>query len=177
MSTWWSPGRGDEDLYEMGVLKDGFDILAEHGVDSMCKSIAGWAKALTVAEWLAAPTAIEKFGNQDWIRLRSEDAEEAYRPGRDSEQGHRLYEAATDVLLEDLREKLLRGELMARAFREPFAPRAPYVTIARHEWRVLELKTPDRAEGAGVGYAGVTIGKVGTKRFFQWMWGRTPAWR
>jgi hypothetical protein len=73
----------------------------------------------------------------------------------------------TDILLEDLQEKLLCGELIARGFREPFLHGAPYLTISRLEWHVLEVKLPDRASGGGVSYVGLTIGKAGTKRLFR----------
>ena len=41
------------------------------------------------------------------------------------------------------------------------------MTIARREWHVLELKPPNRAEGGGIGYVGLEIGKPGIKSFLR----------
>jgi hypothetical protein len=72
------------------------------------------------------------------------------------------------MINEDLTEQLARGELMARGFRAPFSHGAPYLTISRHEWRIIKLDAPtDRAEGGGVSYVGLTIGKAGTKSFLR----------
>jgi hypothetical protein len=53
-------------------------------------------------------------------------------------------------------------------FDEPFSHGAPYLTIPRQEWLIIKLEAPDRAEGAGVGYIGLRIGKAGTKSVFRW---------
>jgi hypothetical protein len=66
-----------------------------------------------------------------------------------------------------LNAQLANGELIARGFQEPCSHGSPYLTISRYEWLIIELKAPDRAEGAGVSYAGVTIGEVGTRSFFR----------
>jgi hypothetical protein len=76
-------------------------------------------------------------------------------------------DALTDVIMADLHNQLVRGELIARGFRKPFALGAPYVTISRHEWHVLNLNELSDASAEGVGYVGLRIGKAGTKRFFR----------
>jgi hypothetical protein len=76
--------------------------------------------------------------------------------------------AAVDQWInEDLNRRLATGELVARGFREPFSHGAPYLTISRHEWKIIRLEPPDRAQGGGVSYVGLTIGRVGTKSFFR----------
>ena len=76
--------------------------------------------------------------------------------------------AAVDQWInEDLNRRLAAGELIARGFREPFSHGAPYLTISRHEWKIIRLEPPDRAQGGGVSYVGLTIGRVGTKSFFR----------
>ena len=75
--------------------------------------------------------------------------------------------AELDRRLRRFSRRLRRGELIARGFREPLSPGAPYRPISWHEWRVMELKLPDRAEGGGIGYVGLTIGKPGTRRLFR----------
>jgi len=84
------------------------------------------------------------------------------------EQGER-YDRFHWLLSEDLHDRLLSGELLARGFREPFSHAAPYLTISRHEWRIIKITDEflDRAEGGGVAYVGLTIGKPGTKRFLR----------
>jgi hypothetical protein len=76
-------------------------------------------------------------------------------------------DAFLNLIYQDLNDQLLRGELIARGFREPFSHGVPYRTISRHEWRILKLEPPDRATGGGVSYVGLTIGKAGTKSFFR----------
>jgi hypothetical protein len=76
-------------------------------------------------------------------------------------------DAATSVIMADLQNQLIRGELIARGFREPFAQGAPYLTISRHEWHVIRLEEFYGASGGGVTYIGLTIGRAGTKRFFR----------
>jgi hypothetical protein len=76
-------------------------------------------------------------------------------------------DAATSVIMGDLLNQLIRGELIAQGFREPFAQGAPYLTISRHEWHVIRLEKLNGASGGGVTYIGLTIGKAGTKRFFR----------
>jgi hypothetical protein len=69
-------------------------------------------------------------------------------------------EAFEDLLWVGIHIKLVSGELVARGFREPFSHDAPYFTIPRHHWRVLQLERgSERAGGGGVAYAGITIGK------------------
>ena len=76
-------------------------------------------------------------------------------------------------LLRDLRARLTSGELIARGFREPISQTTPYLTISRHEWRVILLESPGetdtsgRAAGAGIAYIGLTIGKPRTKRLLR----------
>jgi hypothetical protein len=76
-------------------------------------------------------------------------------------------EAYNNLIREDLNERLARGELIAKGFQEPFSHGAPYLTIARHEWLILKLVWPDRAQGGGASYIGLTIGKAGTRSIFR----------
>jgi hypothetical protein len=103
--------------------------------------------------------------------FRGWTVDEWYRPHGDapklSRWPERLDQIDEDQYCADLKEQLTMGELIARGFREPLSHGAPYLTISRHEWRVIELKLPDRAEGGGIGYVGLTIGKPGTKRLLR----------
>jgi hypothetical protein len=103
--------------------------------------------------------------------FRGWTVDEWYHPHGDAPKLSRwpkwLEQIDEDQYCADLKEQLTRGELIARGFREPLSHGAPYLTISRHEWRVIELKLPDRAEGGGIGYVGLTIGKPGTKRLFR----------
>jgi hypothetical protein len=139
----------------------------------------------TVDQWYPPSTAIREFADQDLAR-RSDKANQEADLLRDEamgmtwEQYPEAYKAASaeandatiraDALYEllkgDLEYQLLNGDLIARGFAEPHSHRAPYLTICRHEWRVIKLEPPEnRAAGGGVSYIGVTIGKPGTKRF------------
>jgi hypothetical protein len=45
---------------------------------------------------------------------------------------------------------------------------APYLPISRSEWLILHLDVQEgTAEGEGIKYVGMTIGRTGTKLFFQ----------
>jgi hypothetical protein len=139
----------------------------------------GW----TVDKWYDPVSAVRAFGYQDEVQdfteaERQRDyallAPDYPEPTDEEKERNRQYDEArwmvdhyTDVICRALNTQLIRGELIARGFREPFTHGAPYLTISRHEWRVLEVKLPDRAEGAGIGYVGLTIGKPGTKRLFR----------
>jgi hypothetical protein len=151
------------------------------------------AKGWTVDRWYHPYEAIEKFLDEDtlWIFKEAQQSEskalsEWAKSSRISntpevteakEHERALYKQYEDARLlasglmdnlipEDLKELLARGDLIARGFREPFSHGAPYLTISRQEWRIMKLVWPDRAEGGGVSYIGLTIGKVGTKSFF-----------
>jgi hypothetical protein len=176
-----------------GLLKDGVELLLsawravrERSVVSISQSIAGSAKAWTVKEWHHPYAAVREFGDRRWLQLREEGSKECGEllaevqraPPETRKETYPKYEgqldemkregdAYTSILLEDLQEKLLRGQLIARGFGEPFLHGAPYLTISRHEWRIIELELPARAQGGGVSYVGLTIGKVGTKSFFR----------
>ena len=134
-------------------------------------------RAWTVDQWYELPAAIEKLGDQVWARQRIKvrkklgELEELDPRYVDAE---RQIEHLDDILLPGLNRRLRRGELIARGFRRSsertvavLDPGAPYRTISPHEWRVIELKLPDRAEGCGIGYVGLTIGKPGTRRLFR----------
>ena len=161
----------------MGVLKDGYDILLgtwravrECQWSSIFQALAVQAKVWTVAEWYELPAAIEKLGDLVWARQRIKVRKKL---GELEELDPRYVDAELqiehrdDILLPGLNRRLRRGELIARGFREPLSPGAPYRPISWHEWRVMELKLPDRAEGGGIGYVGLTIGKPGTRRLFR----------
>lgn len=71
-------------------------------------------------------------------------------------------------MIPDLTDLLLEGELVARGYCYPMAHGAPYLPIARSEWLILRLDIGDRsAEGEGIKYVGLTIGRPNTKLFFQ----------
>jgi hypothetical protein len=144
-----------------------------------------WAKGWTVDRWYDQSQAYEKFGDQDWLRYYKQEQEKASvewgkapRRAEDYYSPHptisTIYRQCEDkmaqydfLIREDLHERLARGELIARGFREPFSHGAPYLTISRHEWLIIKLVYPDRAEGGGVSYIGVTIGKAGTRSIFR----------
>jgi hypothetical protein len=137
-----------------------------------------WARGWTVGRWYHPYEAYEKFGDQDWLRYYNQEQEKAfvefgkdhgreYLPhaiSREYEDKIRQYD---HLIREDLHERLARGELIARGFREPFSHGAPYLTISRHEWLIIKWVEPDRAEGGGVSYIGLTIGKAGTRSIFR----------
>jgi len=140
----------------------------------------------TVDQWYHPTAAIDQFGDQDLVARRDEAHREANRLWKEVPSGvgitpeeytsarHRADHASQRVgalgalLQEGLKARLVNGELIARGFREPFSHGAPYLTISRHEWRIIKLEPPDRAAGGSVSYVGLTIGKVGTKSFFRY---------
>jgi hypothetical protein len=150
-----------------------------------------WARGWTVDDWYDPYDAAEKFGNQGLLRARQKSAQQRDKVAAEwgkvleampqtpkeleaREQFDQQHEvesrriAACDRLInEGLNGRLATGELIARGFREPFSHGAPYLTISRHEWKIIKLEPPDRAQGGGVSYVGLTIGKVGTKSFFR----------
>jgi hypothetical protein len=122
----------------------------------------------TVDQWYHPDAAAREFGDQDWLRQRDEAYlegnkvwgawargittdqklfENAKQKAKDASQEADVYD---NLILEDLNDRLVLGELKARGFREPFSHGAPYLTISRHEWRVLKLEWPNRATGGGV---------------------------
>jgi hypothetical protein len=118
----------------------------------------GW----TVDEWLKPGWALMAFGEDtDWLEYHSDGGQYATFVS---------HVAEGELEPEDnLHFQLVEGHLVARGFREPFAHGAPYLTISRHEWRIVKLDDPigsDRASGGGISYIAVTIGKPGTKRLF-----------
>jgi hypothetical protein len=143
-----------------------------------------WARGWTVDHWCDLASAAEEFGDQELVGRRQEvwqrreDVWEAMHEqviGSDVyKELKRQYEGEqqtadlfTNLIYIDLREQLARGELTARGFREPHSHGVPSLTIRREEWPIIMLEPPDRAEGAGIGYVGLTIGKVGTKSLFR----------
>jgi hypothetical protein len=168
--------------FAYSVLKDIWGGLTRLRGRRLQLRAIGW----TVDQWYHPALAAEKFGNRDLLQ-HLEDAKVAverewakYRedwqdPEKDLRETVRAFNAdaerevdrVTDLLYGDLRQRLIRGELIARGFREPFSDGPPYRAIPCHEWRIIELVEPrDRAEGGGVAYIGLTIGKVGTKSIF-----------
>jgi hypothetical protein len=140
-------------------------------------------RRLTVDRWYPLDAAIREFGDpelvddsakahQKWWQLFTEQATGAELNQADLEEATEQDNYLRERLLEDLRDRLTFGELIARGFREPISHGAPYLTISQHEWRVIELQRPeyvdgDRAAGGGIAYVGLTIGKPGTKRLFR----------
>jgi hypothetical protein len=139
----------------------------------------------TVDQWYVPWTALYLFLDQDLMEESKAAAEEANRMWEALPSGagmtpeeYRSAKAQADKALvrantlralawEELQKRLANGELMARGFREPLSHGAPYLTISRHEWRVIKLEPPDRAAGGGIAYAGLMIGKPGSKRLFR----------
>jgi hypothetical protein len=132
----------------------------------------------TVDQWYQPEWAVDEFVDPDWLRQRAEAYRECTKAwdtwANGSTRDEALYEEAKrkldswdGLIREALNNQLVRGELVARGFREPFSHGASYLTISRHEWRIIKVEWPDRATGGGVTYIGVTIGKPGTKRFFS----------
>jgi hypothetical protein len=117
----------------------------------------------------ASDTFEELFQEQKAVVLPLDHEEHKVMTEQLNDAQHRIHYYQM-LLGDDLRERLLRGELIARAYREPHVHGALEVTISRHEWRILRPTLPDRAEGAGIGYVGVMIGKPGTKRLFRRRW-------
>jgi hypothetical protein len=117
-----------------------------------CKFGEGWAPDVADTPAVAEAKERERALHEQWEAANSE------------------FDHFDYLLSEDLHDRLLSGELIARGFNEPFAHGAPYLTISRHEWLIINLQdqpiTPVRAEGNGISYIGITIGKPGTKRLF-----------
>jgi hypothetical protein len=139
-----------------------------------------WARGWTVGHWYHPYDAAQKFGDQEYFRFYNEAQQEdtkAYIEWCGNTGDDALYkqwkdakgktEGYDNLIREDLDERLARGELIARGFREPFSHGAPYLTISRHEWLIIKLVSPDRAEGGGVSYIGLRIGKAGTRSVFR----------
>jgi hypothetical protein len=139
-------------------------------------------RQLTVDEWYHPSVAIREFADPELLRGREIADQEAARVEWPSGAGMspEEYRSATaraesvqaradnlrKLVTENIKDQLVRGELIARGFREPFSHGASYLTISRHEWRIIKLEPPDRAAGGGVSYTGLTIGKAGTARLF-----------
>jgi hypothetical protein len=143
-----------------------------------------WARVWTVDHWYPAADAPGKFGDQDILRHFNEvqqkktsaflEWSKGYTISKTPLQEDKQYlltkaqvERYGNLIREDLNEQLARGELIAKGFREPFSHGAPYTTISRHEWLVIKLVPPDHAQGGGVSYIGLTIGKAGTRSIFR----------
>jgi hypothetical protein len=136
----------------------------------------GW----TVEQWYTFVEAIYEFVDQEWVRQHNEAYEKINKAfgefdtnmtdQKQYEYARRLQvdaDAYDNLIFEELHERLARGELIARGFREPLSHGAPYLTISRHEWRIIKFELPNRAVGGGISYIGLTIGKPGAKRFFR----------
>jgi hypothetical protein len=153
------------------------------------RSFQLWARGWTVDDWYDPYDAAKKFGNQGLLQARQKSAQQRDKVADEwskvlepqtpeeleaEEQCRQQHEvesrriaACDERINEDLNRRLAAGELIARGFREPFSHGAPYLTISRHEWKIIRLEPPDRAQGGGVSYVGLTIGRVGTKSFFR----------
>jgi hypothetical protein len=141
------------------VLKD----LAKGGLTWLRgRSLQLWARGWTVDDWYHPYDAAEKFGDQFYFQ----SWRKAYDTGGEDAMGQA--EGYERLIREDLNERLVRGELIARGFREPFSHGAPYLTISRHEWLIIKLvPLDDRAQGGGVSYIALRIGKAGTRSIFR----------
>jgi hypothetical protein len=184
-----------KDSIELGV--DAWRNISKRWLLSLFQSTLAGARGWTVAEWRSPDEAMSEFGEADLLRCLNEalDRADEARAERDKlaarksdldklQQEDRVrfrafnqqYEAATSeanscnsLLKGGLQGQLVRGELVARGFREPFTYDTPYLTISRHQWRIISIPDDwsDRAEGAGVAYNGLAIGKPGTKGIFR----------
>jgi hypothetical protein len=68
---------------------------------------------------------------------------------------------ADALLVENLHDKLARGELMAKGFNHPLGIDRVYKKIPAHEWNVLRFKVGYKeAEGQGIKYVGITVARA-----------------
>jgi len=160
-----------ETIAEKGIplLRDFTRWFSWDRVSQRCRS---W----TVLEWLEPYDAVIKFGDPSIasrvVATRVALATCGY-PNTEEQRTHYdplklRADLETSVLLTNIIPFLLNGSLVAKGYRNPMVHGAPYLPIARSEWLILQLDI-DRssAEGEGIKYVGMTIGKSGTKRFFQ----------
>ena len=158
--------------------------IAEKGIP-LLRDLARWGswerisqryRSWTVREWLEPYNALTQFGNQstaaELIALRSklhaigypitEEQEKRYKPL------YLEYTAKTSELVYELTTLVLEGALVVKGYRSPMIHGAPYLPISRSEWLILHLDVQEgTAEGEGIKYVGMTIGRTGTKLFFQ----------
>jgi len=160
--------------------------IAEKGIP-LLRDFARWfswdrvsqrCRSWTVLEWLEPYDAVIQFGDQS-IASKVVEARVALATltfGYPStEEQRKQYDPLklranleTSVLLRNIIPLLLKGSLVAKGFRCPMVHDAPYLPITCSEWLILYLDINDGgAEGEGIKYAGITIGKARTKRLFQ----------
>jgi hypothetical protein len=155
--------------FAYSLVKDLWGWVSTRFQGGVVRSTFLGARAWTVDEWHSAAYAEAHFANPDLSRKLGELDLSIDKEG--TPRYEEAYRHATTLQLRietDLNDQLVSGKLIARGFREPFTPGARYLTISRHEWRVLKLDAwSDRVEGGGVSYIGVTIGRAGAKRFFR----------
>jgi hypothetical protein len=161
------PGAG----FAYSLVKDVWGWASTRLQGGLLRSTFLGAKAWTVDEWHSAAWAEVYFANPDLNQKLKELAPELRKDKEGTpryEEAHRHARMLQLHIETDLNDQLVSGKLIARGFREPFTPGGRYLTISRHEWRVLKLDAwSDRVEGGGVSYIGVTIGRAGAKRFFR----------
>jgi hypothetical protein len=140
----------------MGWLKDGIEIglsawrnISKDWLLSLFQSTVARARRWRVDHWYPLDEAIREFGDRELVRCSAEANRKCWQEATGAEVNQVELEEATERdeylrerLLEDLRDRLTSGELIARGFREPLSQSAPYLTISRHEWRVIWLETP-----------------------------------
>src|SRR5215469_15554087 len=166
------PFPGARFIYSL--LKDARSSLRGINPCALYQSSMARGKGWTVDRWYTPSEAVEKFGDQDYLRRLKEFNEEQdkawnawFNDGApllvtmgQYDEAKLTIEALVNLINEDLNDQLVSGELIARGFREPFSPGGAYLTISRHEWRVVKFQASDRMEGGGVSYIGLTIGKA-----------------
>jgi hypothetical protein len=153
------------------------------------RRMAQYVRSLTVDEWADPILAGSFFGpSSDVMRLGELDEQRqdlqmkvGYRQeqlGKTSPQGDaELVELTTQLDSIAVEEEYLRNllryklesdlrlkRLVARGFVAPFTPSSPRVVIPHEHWSILRLSLKtDTAEGAGVRYLSVEIGRVGSR--------------
>jgi hypothetical protein len=159
VDQWYHPAEAVKEFGDQNLLQ-----LREEAEQRRDEALAERGEGITIGDRPIPPyrsPEVPETPEEAEARKRFSALDQQYDDTR------RKVDALTYLIREDLIARLTRGELIARGFREPFSHGAPYLTISRHEWRVIGLQLADRAgDGGGVSYVGLTIGKVGTKSLF-----------
>jgi hypothetical protein len=135
-------------------------------------------RSWSVLEWLEPWDAAIKFGEQSIVSKVVETNTALRALGYlypSTEEQHKEYDPLaadinrqTSFLIGNITTLLLNGPLVAKGYRHPMIHDAPYLPVKCSEWRILRLDIDEgSAEGEGIKYVGMTIGKADTKHFFQ----------
>lgn len=141
---WWDPGDG---VYAFGPFEDTsrlYDL--EDAQRANVKAAGGITYAILTPE---IQVKIRK------LEIEFEDREKEIALLRDK-------------IWKGVQSKLQSCSLIARGFTFPHVHRAPYLVIPPEEWKLLSVDFfTNEAEGYGIKYIAVEIGRVGEKAWFN----------